>query len=104
MIRRPPRSTLSLHDALPIYFQQGDPRNNLPAFVQPANAGGVTAPVNVVSTHFYSSCDQQDSAAKIFATIPGSVNDVNYSYQELTLRQDLASVPVWVTETNVTAE
>ena len=85
-------------------FQEGDPRNNLPSFVQPANAGGVSAPVNVVSTHFYSSCDQQDSDAKIFATIPGFVNDVKYFYQELKLRQDLATVPVWVTENNVNAD
>ncbi|HEX8837889.1 MAG TPA: hypothetical protein VF748_13185 [Candidatus Acidoferrum sp.] len=85
-------------------FQEGDPRNNLPTFVQPANAGGVSAQVNIVSTHFYSSCDQQDSDAKIFGTIPGFVNDVKYFYQELQLRSDLANVPVWVTENNVNAD
>lgn len=82
----------------------GDPRVNLPTFVQPANAGGVNAQVNIVSTHFYSSCDQQDSDAKIFDTIPGFVNDLKYFYQELKLRSDLASVPVWVTENNVNAD
>jgi hypothetical protein len=82
----------------------GDPRVNLPTFVQPASSGGVAAQVNIVSTHFYSSCDQQDSDAKIFATIPGFVNDVKYFYQELKLRPDLASVPVWVTENNVNAD
>ncbi|HEX8837496.1 MAG TPA: hypothetical protein VF748_11210, partial [Candidatus Acidoferrum sp.] len=70
-------------------FQEGDPRNNLPTFVLPANQGGVNAQVNIVSTHFYSSCNQNDTDAQIFSTIPGFVNDVKYFYQELKLRPDL---------------
>ena len=85
-------------------FQEGDPRNNLPTFVLPANLGGVNAQVNMVSTHFYSSCNQTDTDAQIFSTIPGFVNDVKYFYQELNLRPDLRSVPVWVTENNVNAD
>ena len=85
-------------------FQTGDPRNNLPTFVLPANQGGVNAQVNAVSTHFYSSCNQQDTDAQIFSTIPGFVNDVKYLYQELQLRPDLGGVPVWVTENNVNAD
>lgn len=85
-------------------FQEGDPRNNLPTFVQPANVGGVRAKVDIVSTHFYSSCNQKDTDVTVFATIPGFVNDVKYFYQELKLRSDLASVPVWVTENNVNAD
>ena len=82
----------------------GDPKLFLPTFVAPQNAGGVTAPVNIASTHFYSSCDQTDTDATIFATIPGFVDNVNYFYQELQTRPDLASVPVWVTENNVNAD
>src|SRR6266566_720749 len=85
-------------------FEEGDPRNHLPTFVLPANRGGVNAQVNVVSTHFYSSCNQQDTDAQIFSTIPGFVNDVKYFYQQLQLRPDLQSVPVWVTENNVNAD
>jgi hypothetical protein len=85
-------------------FQEGDPRNNLPTFVLPANQGGVNAQVNIVSTHFYSSCNQTDTDAQIFSTIPGFANDVKYFYQELKLRPDLAGVPVWVTENNVNAD
>ncbi len=85
-------------------FEEGDPRNHLPTFVLPANRGGVNAQVNVVSTHFYSSCNQQDTDAQIFGTIPGFVNDVKYFYQQLQLRPDLQSVPVWVTENNVNAD
>src|SRR6266702_1416474 len=85
-------------------FEEGDPRNHLPTFVLPANRGGVNAQVNVVSTHFYSSCNQQDTYAQIFSTIPGFVNDVKYFYQQLQLRPDLQSVPVWVTENNVNAD
>jgi len=82
----------------------GDPEQFLPTFVAAANAGGVSAQVNIVSTHFYSSCDQTDTDATIFATIPGFVDNVNYFYQELQTRPDLASVPVWVTENNVNAD
>jgi hypothetical protein len=82
----------------------GDPRVNLPAFVAPASSGGVSAQVNVVSTHFYSSCNQKDTDATIFSTIPSFVNDVKYFYQELKTRADLAAVPVWVTENNVNAD
>jgi hypothetical protein len=35
----------------------GDPRNNLPTFVAATNAGGVNAKVDIVSTHFYSTCN-----------------------------------------------
>ncbi len=82
----------------------GDPRNNLPTFLAAANAGGVNAQVNVLSTHFYSSCNQSDTDAQVFGTIPGFVSDVKYFYQELQTRPDLAGVPVWVTENNVNAD
>ncbi len=82
----------------------GDPRNNLPTFVAAPSAGGVNAQVNIVSTHFYSSCDQTDTDTQLFSTIPGFVSDVGYFYQELQTRADLAAVPVWVTENNVNAD
>jgi len=85
-------------------YQVGDPRNNLPTFLSAANAGGVNAQVNVLSTHFYSTCNQKDTDATLFASIPGFVSDVKYFYQELQLRPDLAGVPVWVTENNVNAD
>ena len=85
-------------------FQEGDPRNNLPTFVLPASQGGVNAAVDIVSTHFYSSCNQNDTDAQIFGTVPGFANDVKYFYQELKLRPDLQSVPVWVTENNVNSD
>lgn len=83
---------------------EGDPRNNLPTFVLPAGGGGVNAKVDIVSTHFYSSCNQSDEDTQVFNSVPGFVNDVKYFYQELKLRPDLASVPVWVTENNVNAD
>jgi len=85
-------------------YQEGDPRNNLPTFVAPVNAGGVSAQVNVASTHFYSSCDQTDSDIQIFSTIPGFVADVQYFRQQFAARPDLANIPVWVTENNVNAD
>jgi len=83
---------------------EGDPRNNLPTFVLPAGGGGVNAHVDIVSTHFYSSCNQMDTDTQVFSSVAGFVNDVTYFYQELKSRPDLANVPVWVTENNVNAD
>ena len=94
-------SALELYD---FDYQEGDPRNNLPAFVAPASAGGVNAPVGVASTHFYSTCDQTDTDATVFATVPGFVADVQYFYRALQSRPDLSTVPVWVTENNVNSD
>jgi hypothetical protein len=85
-------------------YQTGDPRNNLPTFVLPMNQGGVSAHVDIVSTHFYSSCNQRDTDTQLFNSVAGFANDVTYFYQELRLRPDLANVPVWVTENNVNAD
>jgi hypothetical protein len=80
----------------------GQPQAWLPAFV---NVGtGVTARVDAMATHFYSTCDQADDDATVFASIPGFVSDVNYFYSEMATNPALASVPVWVTENNVNAD
>ncbi len=85
-------------------YETGDPRNNLPTFVAPANQGGVNAQVNVASTHFYSSCNQTDSDTQVISTIPDFVSDVQYFRQEFASRPDLGNVAVWVTENNVNAD
>jgi hypothetical protein len=82
----------------------GDPMTYLPTFVAAANAGGVNAQVNIVSTHFYSSCDQTNPDAQLMATVPQFAANVSYFYQELQTRADLKNVPVWVTENNVNAD
>jgi hypothetical protein len=79
-----------------------DPTTDLPPFV--ASPGGVSAQVNVVSTHFYPTCSQQDVDATLFSRVPQLVQYINYVYQELRTRSDLASVPLWVTESNVNAD
>ncbi|HEY1424777.1 MAG TPA: hypothetical protein VGF20_15085 [Candidatus Acidoferrum sp.] len=85
-------------------FNVGDPRNNLPTFLAAAGSGGVNAQVNVLSTHFYGSCNQTDPDTQVFGTVPGFVSDLKYFYQELQLRPDLGNVAVWVTENNVNAD
>jgi hypothetical protein len=78
----------------------GDPRGYLPTFVS-----NVTAQVDAVATHFYSSCNQQDSDQMLFDTVKGYfVPDVQYIVSELQNNPDLAHVPVWVTENNVNAD
>jgi len=71
----------------------------VPPFVQ-----GVTAQVDAMATHFYSTCNQKDTDATVFGTIPGFVSDVELFYQTMATNPALASVPVWVTENNVNAD
>jgi hypothetical protein len=71
----------------------------LPAFVS-----GVTAHVDVLATHFYSTCSQKDDDTKVFATVPGFATEVGDIYTQLSTNPALANVPVWVTENNVNAD
>jgi len=82
----------------------GDPQQHLPTFFAAPDSGGVQARVDIVSTHFYSSCNQKDTDTQLFASVANFTNDVAYFYQEIKLRPDLGSVPVWVTENNVNAD
>ncbi len=71
----------------------------LPTFVS-----NVTAPVDVLATHFYSTCSQQSTDDEIFPTVLNFANEVSYIYSELATQPKLAAVPVWVTENNVNAD
>jgi hypothetical protein len=71
----------------------------MPAFVT-----GVTAHVDVLATHFYSTCNQKDSDAQLFSTIPDFVSEVGDIYAQMQTNPALTSVPVWVTENNVNAD
>jgi hypothetical protein len=70
----------------------------------PPFVGGVTAQVNAMATHFYSTCDQTTDDAEVFASIPGFVSDVQLFYSLMAANPALTSVPVWVTENNVNAD
>jgi hypothetical protein len=71
----------------------------LPAFVS-----GVTAHVDVLATHFYSSCDQSDPDTQVFGTVPGFATEVQSIQAQLQTNPALATVPVWVLENNVNAD
>jgi len=70
----------------------------------PPFVAGVTAHVDVMATHFYSSCNQKDTDATLFGTVPGFVTDVQAFYTNMATNPALAGVPVWVTENNVNAD
>jgi uncharacterized protein (TIGR03437 family) len=76
-----------------------DAESFLPTFVS-----GVTAPVNALATHFYSTCNQQTSDDTIFPTVLKFGTEVSYISSELATQPQLAGVPVWVTENNVNAD
>jgi uncharacterized protein (TIGR03437 family) len=71
----------------------------MPTFVT-----NVTAPVNVVGTHFYSTCSQAATDSAVFASVPNFGSEVRYIYSELATQPSLAGVPVWVTENNVNSD
>jgi len=71
----------------------------LPTFVS-----NVTAPVDALATHFYSTCNQADTDNTVFPTVLGFASEVSYIYSQLATRSSLATVPVWVTENNVNAD
>lgn len=76
-----------------------DAESFMPTFVS-----SVTAPVNALATHFYSTCNQQTSDDTIFPTVLNFASEVSYIYSELATQPSLAAVPVWVTENNVNAD
>ena len=71
----------------------------LPTFV-----ADVTAPVDIVATHFYSTCNQSSTDQTLFGTIPAFAAGVKNIYSILQKNPALASVPVWITENNVNAD
>jgi hypothetical protein len=85
--------------ALELGDAQGVDQDYLPTFVQ-----GVTAHVDVLGTHFYSTCNQTTSDADVMATIPTFASWVKYEYSELATNPALANVPVWILENNVNAD
>jgi len=77
-----------------------EPQRYMPTFIQK-----VTAQVDAVATHYYSSCNQRDSDQQLFDTIPYFAQHVSYIYSQLqSAGPPLADVPVWVTENNVNAD
>jgi uncharacterized protein (TIGR03437 family) len=70
----------------------------------PAFVANVTAPVDVLATHFYSTCNRQDPDATLFPTVLDFASEVRYIYSELASQASLVEVPVWVTENNVNSD
>ncbi|MHB8736785.1 MAG: COG1470 family protein, partial [Terriglobales bacterium] len=70
----------------------------------PTFIAGVTAPVDVLATHFYSSCNQHDSDQALLGQVPFFASDTAYIKQQLATVPALAKVPVWITENNVNAD
>jgi len=70
----------------------------------PVFASNVTAQVDIVATHYYSSCNQRNSDAQVFGTVPSFVSSIQSTYGSLATKPTLANVPVWITENNVNAD
>jgi len=71
----------------------------LPPFVARVNAQ-----VDVVSTHYYGSCNQSDTDQSVFNAVAQFTAHVNYIYSQLKTNPKLTGVPVWVMENNVNAD
>jgi hypothetical protein len=90
--------------ALELSDFSGQPQLFLPTLVQPAASGGINAQMNAIATHFYGTCVQATTDAKLFSGVSQFVTDIKYFRSELATRSDLASVPIWVTENNVNSD
>jgi hypothetical protein len=77
---------------------------SLAQMYMPAFVSNVSAQVDVLATHFYSTCNQKDSDAQLFLTVPSFVSEVNVIKSYLATNPKLAGVPIWVTENNVNAD
>jgi hypothetical protein len=82
----------------------GDPMRVLPTFLAQPRAGGVNAQVDVLSTHFYATCNQSDTDANLLAQVPLFAQNIDYFHKALASRTDLANTQIWVTENNVNAD
>jgi hypothetical protein len=69
----------------------------------PTFVSHVTAPVDAVATHLYSTCDQRDSDQMLFDSVGQFVDHVKFIASSLKANASLANVPVWVTENNINA-
>ncbi len=67
-------------------------------------AANVSAQVDVVASHYYSSCNQRDTDAQLMATVPGFASSVTTIYNGLSTKAALSHIPVWITENNVNAD
>jgi hypothetical protein len=79
--------------------QPDEAEKYLPTFVSK-----VTAQVDVLATHFYSSCNQKDSDQQVFDSIPWIAQSITYITSQLQTNPVLKNVPVWMTENNVNAD
>jgi hypothetical protein len=70
----------------------------------PVFTSGVTAQVDVLAAHYYSSCNQKDTDTEVFSTVPSFASSVNNIYSLLSANPNLVNVPVWITENNVNAD
>jgi hypothetical protein len=87
-----------------VAVELSDGYNNWEQNYMPTFVNNVTAQVDVLATHFYSSCNQKDTDQQVMATIPGFASGVTYIYSQLATNPALANVPVWITENNVNAD
>ena len=67
-------------------------------------AQNVTAQVDAVASHYYSTCNQKDTDTQLFSTVPSFASSVETIYANLSINPALSSTPVWVTENNVNAD
>ena len=67
-------------------------------------ASNVTAPVDLVAAHYYSSCNQKDTDVMLLDTVPGFAASAQTIRTNLATNPALANIPLWVTENNVNAD
>ncbi|HEY4016521.1 MAG TPA: hypothetical protein VGM06_24465 [Polyangiaceae bacterium] len=81
------------------------PSSYLPAFVLPADAGGVNQPVGAIALHLYSTHVEGTLDSAVFQTVPQFAQDIaQVRTMVMDRRSNLVSAPIWVTQSNVNSE
>lgn len=85
--------------ALELGGEPTDERAYIPTFVR-----RVTAPVDILAIHLYSTCDQTDTDQTVFNTIPAFAKRIHAIRTEMNRNPALRHVPIWVLENNINAD
>ncbi len=70
----------------------------------PPLLSGVTQPMHALASHYYSTCNQKDSDAQLFAQVQMFHDQISYIRSTMDANAATAGTPIWITENNVNAD
>ena len=84
-------------------LEVGDTPGMAQSFLPPLIAG-VTQPMHALASHYYSSCNQKDTDAQLFAQVKMFHDQIAYIRTTMDANVSANGTPIWITENNVNAD